>query len=244
MKSVFRPRWLSIFAIAALTFAGVRLAAGWLLPGAHERLVQQYWATVRALPADKAARFVTHLAENDAEWAEVIVVATADERPLVSSTAERELRSLVLRLARMPAEQSSPHIADLARALAKTVPNLPPDRRSVATSIAHELIAWPIGGRMIDAAQFIADCEAVLLLPVAEPIEIRVAAAPPAPPELSTPLLEPVSLPALQSEPTIQPPPTVLVNEPDLPPTTITAQPAPNEPQRFVPSRSIRISDD
>lgn len=244
MKSDFRPRWLSIFAVSALIFAGIRLAAGWLLPGAHDRLVQQYWSTVRALPEDKAARFVTHLAENDAEWADVIVVATADERPLVASTAERELRGLVLRLARMPGAQSSLHVADLARALAITVPNLPPDRRSAAKSIVLELITWPIDSHTIDAAQFIADCEAVLLLPVAQPIEIRVAAAPPAPPELSTPLPEPVSLPALQTEPTIQPPPTVLISEPDLPPTTITAQPAPNEPQRFVPIRSIRISDD
>src|SRR5262245_52827755 len=97
MKSVFRPRWLSIFAITALTFAGIRLAAGWLLPGAHERLVQQYWETVRKLPEGKAARFVAHLAENDAEWAEVLIAATADDRPLVASTAERELRGLVLR---------------------------------------------------------------------------------------------------------------------------------------------------
>src|SRR5215470_12189305 len=121
MNSVFRPRWMSILAVAALSFAGIRLAAGWLLPGAHERLVQQYWLTARALSEDKAAHFIAHLAEDDAEWAEVIIAATADDRPLVASTAERELRSLVLRLARMPAESSAHHVAVLARALAITV---------------------------------------------------------------------------------------------------------------------------
>ncbi len=239
MKSVFRPRWLSILAIAALSFAGIRLAAGWLLPGAHERLVQQYCQQISAMPEDRATRFVVHLAENNAQWAEVIVAATADLRPAVVSTAERELRSLVLRLSRSPAEETSSAAAHLARALAITAPHLAPDRRILATSLASELLTWPLDGRLVDAGQFIADCEAVLLLPVSEPIEIRVAAAPPAQ-EFSAP--SQVQLPpVIQSPSVVQPPPVVLTTEP-VPP--LAPPPSPNEPQRFVPGRSIRISDD
>jgi hypothetical protein len=250
MKSVFRPRWLSILAIAALSFAGIRLAAGWLLPGAHERLVQQYCQQISAMPEDRATRFVVHLAENNAQWAEVIVAATADLRPAVVSTAERELRSLVLRLSRSPAEETSSAAAHLARALAITAPHLAPDRRILATSLASELLTWPLDGRLVDAGQFIADCEAVLLLPVSEPIEIRVAAAPPAPQEFSAPsqVLEPPLSepqpqlpPVIQSPSVVQPPPVVLTTEP-VPP--LAPPPSPNEPQRFVPGRSIRISDD
>jgi hypothetical protein len=250
MKSAFRPRWLLIFAIAILSLTGIRVGANWLLPGAHQRLVQQYCEQISSLPEDKAARFVARLAEKHSEWAEVTIAAIADDRPMVASTAERELRSLVQRLARLPAEQGSPHVAELARALAAKAANLPPDHRSLAISLAHELIAWPIDGRIVDSAQFIAHCEAVLLLPATEPIEFRVAVAPLAPQKLSGPPPELELSPAEPSaESTLPSPPAVLTTDPTLPPAANTAPPtlapsSPNEPQRFVPGRSVRISDD
>src|SRR4029434_3721820 len=96
-----RPHSLSVLAIAALTVGGIRVTAGWLRPGAHERVIQQYCQQVRVLPEEEAAHLVARLAEDDAEWAEVVIAATADERPTVANTAERELRGLVLRLRRM-----------------------------------------------------------------------------------------------------------------------------------------------
>jgi hypothetical protein len=249
MNNVIRPRWLAIFAIAALSLGGIRLAAQRLLPGAHQRLVQQYCQQIKTLPDEKAARFVARLSKNDAEWAEVLIAATADERGLVASTAERELRSLMLRLGQLPGDQRSPHAARLARALATTAPTLPPDRRSLPASLANELVAWPIDSRTIDAAQFIADCESVLLLPITEQAEVRLAAAPSppevplqelSPPPLFIPELVPVE--STLAESTSQPPPVVITPEPASPP--VSAPPSPNEPQRFVPGRSTRISDD
>src|SRR5437868_10946682 len=124
MKAVCRPRSLLILAVAALTSAGIRLTASWLLPSAHQRLVRQYRDQVQALPEEQAARLVTRLAKKDSEWAEVIVLATADDRPLVASAAERDLRSLTLRLAKLTADESSPQAPRLARALPATAPNL------------------------------------------------------------------------------------------------------------------------
>jgi hypothetical protein len=239
MNALFRSRWLTIFAAAALAFAGIRLTASGLLPGAQQRLVQQYRNRILALPEDQAARFVTRLAEKDAPWPEVLVLATADDRPLVAGAAERELRSLVLRLTQLPADESSPQAARLARALALAAAELPPDRRSLMNSLAQQLIVWPIDGRTADAAQFIADCEAVLLLPVAEPIEIRLAAAPPARQEQVSPPGSPELSPA---EPALQQPPAVLITEPALPPAA--TPPSLNEPQLFVPGRTLRISDE
>ncbi len=250
MRNILRPRWLSIFALAALSFAGIRLASGWLTPGAHQRLVHQYCDQIKALPEDDAARFVARLAKQDAEWSAVLLAASADERPLVAITAERELRSLILRLAQLPFDQRSPHAAELARALATTAPGLPSDRRSLAASLANELIGWPIESQTIDAAQFIADCEAVLLLPIAEQREIRLAAAPATQEvplqQFSPPQLAPEVVPA-ESIPSPQP--VVIAPEPGPLPVSATPLPmpptsAPNEPQRFVPGRSIRISDD
>src|SRR5207249_4101605 len=144
---------LSILVLATITFAGIRLTATRLLPGTRERLIERYCSEIRALPEEQAARFVSRLAEKDAQWTEVIVAATADDRPLVASAAESELRSLVLRWAALPPAGSSPRAATLSRALAEMAAKLPPDRRSFARSIAQQLIVWPIDGQVVDAAQ-------------------------------------------------------------------------------------------
>jgi hypothetical protein len=211
----------------------------WLLPGTRERLIERYCSDVRTLPEERAARLVSRLAEKDGQWSEVIVAATADDRPLVASAAESELRSLVVRWATLPAAESSPRVAALSRALNETAASLPPDRRSFARSLAHQLIVWPVDGSVIDVAQFIADCEAILLLPVVEPVEIRVASTPPpvrpeptAPQE--GPVLPPTELPPEQ-------PPPVLISETIPPPAP--APKSPSEPERFVPDRSLRITD-
>jgi hypothetical protein len=255
MQHALRPRWLLILTIAALGFAATRLTATWLLPSAHQRLVKKHCDQILALPEEQAARLIARLAEKDDHLAEVIVTATADDRPLVASAAERELRSLILRWTSLPAAERSPRAARLARALATTAATLSPDRRMLAKSLAAQLIDWPFDSQTADAAQFIADCESVLLLPLTEPIEIRVAAAPPAAQELSAPPQAPQESSILPSgpdlapsEPPIQSPPAVLVTEPTPPPAgalpSAVAPPATNEPQRFVPGRTLRISDD
>src|SRR5438046_8308263 len=63
----------------------------WGLPSAHERLIKRYCDEIRALPEEQASRFVSRLAETDVQWTEVIVAATADDRPLVATAAESEI---------------------------------------------------------------------------------------------------------------------------------------------------------
>ena len=156
----------------------------------------------------------------------------------------------MLRWTRLAVDESSPRAARLAHALAATAENLPADRRAFVRSLAHELTVWPVDGRVVDAAQFIADCQTVLLLPLTEPIEVRVAAAP------AARLNEKGSgvfgdeesnsdenqLPPRTPDPLPPAPPTVLTIEPSPPPAA-TATPS-NAPQLFVPGRSLRISDE
>src|SRR5207244_4265702 len=93
-----------------------------------------------------------------------------------TAAAQLELHELVDRWATLPADESSSRVSPLATALAMHAREVPPGQRHFMHSLAHRLIDWPIDGQQIDAAKFIANCEAVLLLPVVEDPEIRIAA--------------------------------------------------------------------
>jgi hypothetical protein len=102
---------------------------------------------------------------------------------------------------------------------------MPPERRDLAHSLAQRLILWPIDGRRVDTASFIADCQLVLLLPQAEQTEIRVAAAPEPRPA------EPAAPPVLELQQTL------IAPEPQE-----SEQPS-GEPRPFTASPALRISD-
>jgi hypothetical protein len=235
-------RWRQILTVVILLVAGLQVMRAFLLPTTHERLAQRYRMQLAELGDEQAARLVERLAADDDQWLEILVVSAVDLRPLVSQAAQRELRNLVHRWADLPAADSSPRAATLALILAQSARDLAPDQRLIANSLARELITWPIDGRAIDAADFIANCQAVLLLPVAEPVEIRLAAVPVQPSEIVRES-EPATEPAVEPVPAvIFPPVAVLAPEPVLQPAI--APQAPNEPGRFVPGKSNRISDE
>jgi len=231
MKSVSRSNWLSIWLVAALTAALGWFARERLLLSTHDRLTQTYLHEIDVLSDRNAADLVARLAQDDAQWLDVLVPATADDRPIVAQAAESALLDLVTHWSVLPAEASSRQAATLAHLLAQQAQNLSADRCHPHRSLAQRLILWPVDGRIVDAAKFISDCQSVLLLPEVEPQEIRVASAAP-----QKPVEEPVATPPPPSPPDAGP-----AVAPASPEVTVTL---PNEPARFTAPAAIRISDD
>jgi hypothetical protein len=175
MKSL--SRWLLVLAMAVFVGAGAWLASALLEAGVHSRLTHKLQQRVASLPDQQAIRLVRHLALEDGQWLDVLVAASADDRPAVAAAAERALRELVDRWAELAPEESSPRAAELASLLAEQAPPLPTERRQLAHSLAERLIDWPVDAQRVDVAKLIADCHSVLLLPWGELIDIRLAAA-------------------------------------------------------------------
>src|SRR6266850_7660855 len=220
MQSLPRAGWLLVLAMAAVILGGASLARAWLLAGVRDRLAQKYQQRLASLSERQAALFVRRLAHSEGEWLDVLVAASADERPAVAAAAEVELCEMVDRWAEL-AEESSSYVADLARLLAQQAPGLPPQRRHLAHSLAQRLLDWPIDGRLVDAAELIADCQSVLLLPRAEPAEIRVAAAAAPPSIQSQPEPPPAAAPVLPPPPA----PAPIVEARPAPPSAVMPQP-------------------
>jgi hypothetical protein len=215
MGTEIRFRWLLVASIAVLAVAGAWLLRGWFLDSTRARLTQSYQQRLMLLPERDAARLVQRLAQDQDQWLEILIWASADDRPLVGTTAQRELQDRIDQWASLPLQNSADRAVRLARLLAVYAPSTPPERRHFAHSIAQRLILWPVDGRHLDTASLIADCESVLMLPRADQVEIRVAAAPEvreaAPPTLvqatpEPPLPQPMPETAAQT-PTTEPPP-------------------------------------
>jgi hypothetical protein len=250
MQSLPRVRWLLVLATVAVIGVAFSLARAWLLADVRDRLTQKYQQRIASLSERQAALLVRHLAKSDGDWLDVLVAASADDRPIVAAAAETELRELVNRWAQRP-EESSTDVADLARLLAQQAQELPPQRRHLAHSLAQRLLDWPVDGQLVDAAQLIADCQAVLLLPRVEPAEIRLAAAPPPPANAQrgresmaeTNSLTPQPPPGQRLPTPSEPPPGDVVPTPPATPSP-EAQRMPQQPQPFKAISPIRISDE
>src|SRR5262245_31176607 len=178
MKGFPTSRLLLVVAVTAATFAAVWPASAWLLASVRTRLATGYQQSLAELSDQEAARLVRRLAHGDAQWLEVLVQASGDERPDVAKAAATALQGLVARWRTMPPEGTAAGMAKLARLLAQHAPTLPPQRRHLPFLLTQQLIEFPVDGRLIDAAQFIDDCQTVLLLPRSDEPEIRLAAVP------------------------------------------------------------------
>jgi hypothetical protein len=256
MTSTPFRRSLRVLAAVALILVALEVAWPWLSPRAHEQLAQRYRQALATASDDAAAKLLTGLAQDDDKWIDLLAESTLDERLPVARAAATALRGLVQRWAALPPSEASPRAAKLAHALAASAPNCQPDSRSLFHSLAEQMIGWPIDGRAIDASAFTADCQTVLMLPVAERLEVRIALAqPPVQPE--TKPEEPVadSAPELVVESpapilSVEPATPTAVPPPALPPpstslqTPVPMSPTTNEPARFVPGRGRHISDD
>src|SRR5438105_2605568 len=129
MKSTVRPSWLLIFVTAAITGVLASLVRDRLLTQTKARLTEKYSQQIASLSDQQAARLIARLAQGNDQWLDVIVAATADDRPAVAQTAETELLDLIAQWTKMPAAESSPHAACLAHLLAQQAPNIPAEQR-------------------------------------------------------------------------------------------------------------------
>jgi hypothetical protein len=240
-----RIRWLRMLALAAIIPAGAWLVRPWLRSTTIDQMQRQYQSQIVALSDRDAVQLIRRLAQEDAAWLDVLVATSSDERPTVAAAAEWELRELVDRWANLPPADSSSRIAKLAAVIARQAKDISAHKRLLIHSVAHRLIDWPIDGQQIDAARFIANCQTVLLLPVAEPPEIRVAAtmarvelpSPQPPPSPATPIVP--SAPP----PMITPAPAPIIAQQPMPLPQANHE-TPIEPKQFLPPRAMRISDE
>lgn len=241
MQPRSRPWWLLVIVLAA-----VIATAGWfgrqqLATWTRARTAQQYQQQIADLPERQAARLIEQLAAGDREWLDLVVAAWSDSRPPVAAAAVSAVQSLVERWSQLPAAEASPRVEQLARLLAQHAPRMDAVQRDSAAVIAQRLLVWPVDGRQMNAARFIADCEALVRLPPSEPEELRLAAAPPLPP------IPEVTLPAAEPLPAVTPPAIT------MPPANVNSAPAPladanrerpQEPRRPPSPKAIRISDE
>ncbi len=247
-------------AILALLAIGILAIAAWLsrpqiAAWTRGHLARRLQGEIAAQPEGKAAQLVRLIEEDDPEWLGVIVAALADSRPAVAFAGEARLLDLVESWEHSPPEEKSSRVGVLARLLATGAPRLPPAQLAIVQGLAQKLLAWPIDGRLVDAARLFADCESVLQLPIPETAEIRLAAAPSSvPTEAGMPTEEgresiaeedvastkadsrnrlPTPLPLAPPEPAAKGPVPLVEANRESPP----------EPQRLATPRAIRISD-
>jgi hypothetical protein len=249
MPGVSSGRWLVVLTVLLAAAAGGRLARSGVASWTLRRLAGHQQHQVAAAVESVAVQTIRRLAQDD-QWLEVIVAATADSRPAVAAAAQAEVLHRMERWQRLPAAESSPHVARLASALAAVAPRLPGEGRRFAHSLAQRLLLWPVDGRAIDAASLIGDCQTVLDLaqgdwPADEPPEWEVAAVPANPPP-AAPLTAPAATPRAEPLTETPPgsPPQNAASQTDWPPHEANAA-KPPEPRRFaVPPRGTRISDE
>ena len=145
------------------------------------------------------------------------------------------LADLLTRWESLSADQSAPRVGRLARALAAIAPHVPPSRRRELHDLAARVLVWPLDADGVNAPQVLADCEAILRVPLRSEDEVRIAARPavtPIAPVATAP--EAVEAAPPPSDPT-----------PVAPVTPIVESPPPSEPPSFYgqPSEPERLID-
>lgn len=235
MQRYHRTRWLLALAALASIVAGGWLVRGRLDAWTRTRLAAEQRARLVEMPETGAARLVEQLATDD-NYLELVAHSLTDSRPQVADSAERGLTTMVARWQHLPANDASPRVARLARELAIASEELPPTRRRFAHTLAERLLWWPIEKQRIDGSRLIADCEAVLRLPLPVEVPYRVSVRPATPPTIAE--AEPVA-----DESTAEVLPRVIDSQPPAPLIDASSEAA-VEPRQFIAPRSLRIADD
>ena len=147
MKSENRLRWLLIAALASLTVVGAWRIRHRLLDSTQQRLVRSYQQRLISLPEREAASLIQRLAQSDDQFLEILVSATADDRPARQhdspARAARPRRSMVEPAAAefiAPRRQAGPTIGSARRIAAARAPRPGPFARPAADSMARR---WP-----------------------------------------------------------------------------------------------------
>lgn len=235
MQAFLRTRWLLALAVLASIVAGGWLIRSRLDAWTRTRLAAEQRERLLELPEAGAARLIEQLATDD-DYLELVAHSLIDARPQVADSAERGLITMIDRWESLPASDASPRVARLARELARTSDELPPTRRRIAHTLAERLLWWPVEKQQIDGSRLIADCEAVLRLPLPVEVPYRVAVRPSAPAAIAP--AEPVA-----EESSAEVLPRVIDQQPPAPLIDANREAA-VEPRQFIAPRSLRISDD
>jgi hypothetical protein len=236
MQSFHRTRWLLALAVLASIVAVGCLVRARLDAWTRARLAAEQRARLVELPEAGAARLVVQLATDD-DYLELVAHSLTDARPQVADSAEHGLTTMIDRWKSLPASDASPRVARLARELALASDELAPTRRRFTHTVAERLLWWPVEKQQIDGSRLIADCEAVLRLPLPVEVPYRVAVRP------ATPAMTAVEAEPVADESTAEVLPRVIDSQPPAPLIDANSEAA-VEPRQFIAPRSLRISDD
>src|SRR6185503_15041101 len=119
-------RWLLALLMTAAIAGGSLLARPWLQKNVEDRLTRKFEARLAALEEHEAVKLIQRLGVVEGDWLELLVAASADERPAVAAEAEAVLREEIDRWAKEP-EDRSESVVLLASLLAEQAPRLAPE---------------------------------------------------------------------------------------------------------------------
>ena len=243
-------RWLATVLAGAVLAAGGVAARGPLREWTRGHLRERHLQRIAALIEPQAAAAVRQAIELDVDAPSVLAPLLMDERPAVVEAAGEAIDRLLADWGRLPAEESSSRVEALAHELAIVAPKLAEDRRRWLHLLATRLVLWPLVGDVADRGQVVADCEALMRLPVPSEPELRVAAT-------ARPLVardaDHVEAPALLPDlPSTLPAAAAPAEEPVLPRVYGPVEPGrmidasreqPSVPKQFLPPRAMKIKD-
>ena len=119
---------------------------------------------LQSVPDERVATELQRLAELDDVGLLVLVDALGSARARRGRVGCRDSGPAAGSWQTLPRDQSSRHVACLARGLARPCDRWPAARRSAASDLALRILDWPVDGRQANRAAVIADCEHVLRL--------------------------------------------------------------------------------
>lgn len=201
--------------------------------------------------AEAAARQLAALEENGVPW---LVAALTAKEPLVAEVAAAEISRQLQDWRPLPRKTSAPRVAVLARELAAQREGIPLEYHDQVRNWAQVVLLWPLKNTSVDAGLVLADCEAILQMPLPdeELLEKRLALArnrlamqTTSAPEVTLPELPAASEPAIMEVLPAEPNPLPLQMTDDPPPAEEPEQPykRPREPRGLFPPRARLIDD-
>lgn len=159
--------WVILLALAGgvLAYQLVERSQGWTARSRAEKLGKELAAAETPEQAEAIARELGMLEEAAAE---PLVQALVSEDPLISAAAAHEISRRLAAWRQLPRKKSGTKVAALARALADYSDSIPPEQQRVARQWAEGMLLWPLKGSSVDAAEVLANCEAILAVPQAD----------------------------------------------------------------------------
>jgi hypothetical protein len=253
-RGTTRP-WIRVFAVAAGGAAVVVLGLFVRLAVAHwtrARIEQSLVRQIAALEENDAAALVLGFDSHNQRAIPALAFALADPRPAVAEAAQHTIGRLIADWQLLPAGEAAPRVASLAQHLAAHGNQVALRRRAWLRDLAARLLVWPIPSQSDLSVATIAQCEAILRLPLPTEADLRIAARP-NPPEAEEPAF-PAHHPAALAPPLPQPLPLAEAALPTAPRDSIPhdlAEPSrlpgasrelPLAPRQFLAPRARKLS--